>query len=112
MKKFLLGFVTGVLLLLIVFDTFGIYSDSVMHRYMPNGWNSEQYKEYKEKHPIVSKIDSWMIQPSIGLNDPLTKRCTKDPRPYDGKMQTRREYFGCNRLQILLSDVVFGEYNP
>lgn len=111
MKNFLLGFFAAILLLLVFFDTYSIYSDSVLHRYMPNGWNNEQYREYVKKHPNVSAINSWILQPSIGLNDPLTKRCTKDPRPYDGVMMTRREYFGCNKLQILLSDVVFGEYN-
>ena len=108
MKKFLLGNVVGMFLLLGFIDVFTVYADNELHGYMPNGWNRKQYTEYKKAHPHINAIDSWMLQPSIGLNSPLTKRCTKDLR---GKTQTRREYFGCNAVQTAISDIIFGEYS-
>ena len=105
MRKNLLSFVLGIFSFMVFADIFNITYDNATKHYMPNGWDSKAYAQEKKDFPIANKIWSFLIAPSLGFFDPLTGRCTKEKR---GKF-IRREYFSCNKAQILLSDIIYGE---
>lgn len=94
MKKLLLGFVFGVLSVMLFNDVVDI-----------------AYYHAKRDNKTLSKLWSAGIRPGLGVSEPLTKSCTKDVSENGhGWIFINREYYNCNVVQIFVSDLVFGEY--
>ena len=52
----------------------------------------------------VTKFRHLLIDPGLGINTVISGRCTE----YDRGGVTGREYFGCNKVQIIFSDLIWG----
>lgn len=124
--KILIGIVATILLVPIVFDLTGVVLDNHFENFymtcvkakgMPTEWSNDCYEEYNEKHPTIFKISNFMIEPGFGLFVPefgirrvLTARCIKTGSKIRGGFTAKgRDYFQCNKVQIFVSDILFGE---
>lgn len=91
MKKFILGILFTITFLAIV-NTLNLY-------YLDTRNN--------ELESLTSKVSSTLN--STPISQVLTGRCTLS-YVYENK---RREWFGCNKIEIYISDLMFGEFqNP
>lgn len=91
MKKFILGFLSGILAVI-------LYIEGVNILFMDSPEGSIGEKIY---HNYLT-----LSHNPLGINIVLTKRCTADMR---NEVQQRREYFQCNKIQIYFSDLLFDE---
>ncbi len=67
------------------------------------------FERYRNENPKYWAVSMWLIQPGIGLYEPLTARCVKEGSPLPGGFKSRgRGYFQCNKLQIFISDAIYG----
>lgn len=98
MKRYLAGMVSGVFLFLLFSDLFLIYEDKISYKYYNDGWSSEKYARYVKENPTISTVASWFNSPSTGLKLPFTGSCTSEKLII---------YFDCNKLQIILSDLLY-----
>ena len=87
MKNLAIGFVLGVFTFLLLTDVIRIVADN------------------SEKGTLLYELESYTFFPGLGLWKPLAGRCTKETRG-DSEM---RKYFGCNRLQNNLSDLIYNK---
>lgn len=59
---------------------------------------------------ILDKVHDAIWIPNYGIADALTKGCTKDiSKNGHGWVFMNRQYYRCNKVQIYVSDLVFGE---
>lgn len=92
MKKFLSGLVLGMLLLPAYNDGYDIY-------------------EHFSKSEIPFKYFSFGVRPSLGIANVVTGDCTRDiSKNGHGWVFVNREYFSCNKVEIFISDLIYGEY--
>lgn len=89
MKKFAIGFIAGILAFCLAGDIVRIVAEDA------------------EYGSLLYKTEKIFYDPSIGLWLPLTGRCTTELRkPPGGTVTVMREYFGCNRIQNKISDIL------
>lgn len=86
--KIILGIVLGVLLTGVTADFSAYLNDNY-----PN-------------NKTVWEFRKLFIDPQLGINDVVSGRCTEYDR---GNGVTNRQYFQCNKVQILFSDLIWGE---
>jgi hypothetical protein len=129
MNKLIKGIIAGViltpLLFCVTFDTASILTDNVFEKeYQPcrirnheTDWSRKCYDEYCAKHPMWRKVGNFLINPGFGLGlaptfgiyFPLSGRCVKTgSKLKNGFTAKGRDYFECNKVQIFVSDVIFG----
>ena len=110
MKRFTIGFVTGIVTFLGTADVTNLIDDRLGRPYFEKvhsdaDWDAAR-KNYERDHPVLDRLNLYFINPNLGLYTPLSGRCTKDTR----SGVPRRQYFQCNKLQTLLSDLIYGEF--
>lgn len=106
MKKFSLGFIVGIVSLLAAFDLIGLAYDFTASSYHKKYKSFDQFNSvYKKDHPIINFLQGKTISPTLGLRDTFSGRCTNDDR----RGIPRRQYFECNKLEIFISDLIYGE---
>lgn len=93
MRKYILVFFLGLLTYPLVTDIIGV-------------------AEYHTESVVLTEI-YWKVNlPTYGIQNILNGNCTKDiSMNGHGWVFINREYFQCNKVQIKLSDLIFGEYS-
>lgn len=90
MKNLILGLILG-------FSISPLYNDSV-----------DIYGHYVGE--VSTKTWALFVRPSLGIADPLIGNCTKDiSKNGHGWVFVNRDFFACNKVQIIVSDLIFGE---
>ena len=114
--KLLVGIAIGLVLSLASMDVTNVVLDRLEDNYMAKcePKNEEEYnsicrKGYREKYPIRSKISLWLVAPGLGTANALRGACVKAGSVINGYEYKGREYFGCNKIEIFISDVLYGE---
>lgn len=65
---------------------------------------------YHTKSKVLNDIRYKIWLPNYGIADMFTENCTKDvSKNGHGWVFVNREYYKCNKFQIMVSDLVFGE---
>lgn len=126
MKKFILGFILGILAIPLTNDAVGVYDNKIAHQYrnkycalakQPNNkcefdiW----YKPFVAENPKLQAITSKFIDIHTPLEDVLTHRCNHamfvNPNvPEDSEKITNRQYFECWPIQNALNNIIFWEW--
>ena len=89
MKNFIFG---------IIFGVFSVYITNDIH-------STLYYFDFIDKRPPL------IFNPNLGISSPIIGNCTKDvSKNGHGWIFISREYFKCNKLQIMISDYLYGEY--
>jgi hypothetical protein len=97
MKNFLLGFGSAIALFILVPATTGLVS----YYYPP--------KEDSTYEELAIELQCGMYG-KFRLFDSITKSCTKDVRKNGhGWVFVVRDYYTCNKLEIAISDLLYGE---
>lgn len=92
MKQFLLGTIIGLLLFPVICDLI---------------WIVHHYNE----SALVEKAWEYTLNPTYNLADLFIKGCTKDvSQNGHGWVFVNREYYSCGKIEIWISDKIFGEY--
>lgn len=116
MKKYILGLVSGVLLTFVAFDVTNVTLDRLEDNFEEKcdikrtaEEHEKCYNRYKELHPHLKSLTYALISPGIGLTNPLSGRCIKTGSVIRGKEYKGRDYFECNKIQIVISDLLYSE---